>query len=158
MEKKENVILGLIYIVVGVLMIIMKGGVINAAITVVGVAVIISAIFDFSNRMTNTGIVKAVIGVCVLVFGWLLVNIAFYILAACIIIMGLFQIVNINRYGPVNLTGGQKFLTYIRPVLTVIAGACLLFNQAGTINWIFVVTGVLLIVEGFLELINPNGE
>lgn len=153
MDKKEGIITSVISIVLGVMLIIMKGGVINLAITFLGIAILISAIIDFVNRMINRGIIKAVISICILVFGWLFIELALFIFAASIIIMGLLQIANIHKFSPVNLTIKEKIMLYLKPVVTVLAGACLLFNQSGTINWIFVVAGILLIIESILELV-----
>lgn len=152
MDKKESMMTSIISIVLGLLLIVMKGEIISLALTVLGVAVLVSAGVDFANKWMNTGIVKAVIGVCILVFGWVFVNLALYILAAAIIIMGLLQISNIYKYAPVEITLKGKILLYAKPALTVLAGGCLLFNQGGTIDWIFIVTGILLMVEGVLEL------
>lgn len=153
MDKKENILSAAISILLGVLLIIMKGKVITIALTVLGIGILISAVVDFLYKMTNSAIVKAVIGVCVLLFGWLFVNLALYILAAAIIIMGLLQLSNIKKFSPVNLTFSEKAILYAKPLITVLAGAFLLFNQSGAIAWIFIVTGILLIGEGILELI-----
>lgn len=152
MERKENIISSVISIVLGLMLIIIKGDVISLAITLLGVAVLISAVVDFIDKLTNMGIVKAVVGVCILVFGWVFVNLALYILAAAIIIMGLLRITNIHKLVPVNLTLKEKLFVYAKPVAMVLAGVCLLFNQGGTIAWIFVLAGILLILEGVLEL------
>ena len=152
MDRKENLITGIVSIILGFLFIIMKGGVISVAITVFGIAALISAVIDFKNGITNIGIIEAVVGICVLIFGWMFVNLALYILAAMMIVMGLLQIVNIKL--PVNLSVEQRILAYARPLAMVIAGACLLFNQGGTIAWVFIVAGILLIADGVLELIN----
>ena len=153
MNKKEGIISALISIVLGLLLIILKGDVIGIAITVLGAAVIVMAVIDFVNRLINMGIIKAVAGVFIIVFGWLFINLALYILAAAIIAMGLLRMVNIHRFCPANLSLGHKLLLYIKPAVMIIAGACLLFNQGGTIAWVFIVTGVLLITEGALEIV-----
>lgn len=154
MSKRDNIISSIFSIVLGFLLITLKSNVITIAITVIGVAVLLSALFDFVNKFTNIGIVKAVIGLCILVFGWMFINLALYILAASIIVMGLLQIANIHRFAPINLTMKESIMLYIKPIVTVLAGACLFFNQGGTISWIFVVTGILLIAEGVLELVD----
>lgn len=153
MNKKTNIISAAITIVIGLLLVILKGGVISAVLTVCGIAVLISALMDFIGKRMESGAVKAVIGVCILVFGWVFVELAFYILAAAIIIMGVTQIVNIRKYGPHGVTFKDNAFIYGKSVLTVIAGACLLFNQGGAINGVFIATGILLIVEGIMELI-----
>ena len=100
MNKNEGIVSSIIYIALGLMLIIMKGSVISLAITILGVAVLISAIMDLVNKLTNIGIVKAVIGVCILAFGWMFIDLALYILAASIIVMGLLKISNIHKFSP----------------------------------------------------------
>lgn len=159
MKKKENMIAAVISILLGFMLIIMKNHIISLAITVIGVAVLVSAVVSFINKLTNIGIMKAVVGVCILVFGWMFINLALYILAASIIVMGLLQINDIRRFVLVDFTLKDKILLYTKPGVTVLAGICLLFNQGGTIAWVFILTGILLVAEGVLELISllkPN--
>lgn len=152
MNQKENVASALGSILLGILLIVMKGKIITAAITLLAVFVIVGAIMDFAAGLVNYGIVKSVAGICILVFGWVFASLAFYILAAGIILMGLLQISSIKKTMPVNLTAGERFQEYFKPGLMVVAGACLLFNQRGTIAWAFIVTGILLIVNGVMSL------
>ncbi|MGN0571203.1 MAG: DUF308 domain-containing protein [Candidatus Fimenecus sp.] len=154
MNKKECIVSAVASIALGVLFIVLKNDVISVALTVFGVLLLCAAVFDFVHRFVSMGIVKAVLGVCVLVFGWVFVNLALYILAAAIIIMGLLQIVNTYRAMLVGFTFGEKCLLYLKPVGTVIAGACLLFNQGGTVAWVFIATGVLLVAVGILEIVD----
>lgn len=104
MNQKENVASALGSILLGILLIVMKGKIITAAITLLAVFVIVGAIMDFVAGLVNYGIVKSVAGICILVFGWVFASLAFYILAAGIIIMGLLQISSIKKTMPVNLT------------------------------------------------------
>ena len=43
-------------------------------------------------------------------------------------------------------------MLYIAPILNILLGLLLLFNQGGTLAWIFIVVGVLLIVDGVMLL------
>lgn len=152
MNKNGNTFSAIVSIVLGLLLFTMKGQIIGLAINILALTAIILAIIDLANQRTSSAIVKGVIGICILVFGWLFVNVALYILAAAIIVMGLLQISNLGEQIPVNLTFGQKFSYYVRPAVTVLAGACLLFNQGGAIAWVFMVTGALLVIQGVLTL------
>lgn len=156
MNQKGNVASAIGSILLGILLIIMKGKIITVAITMLAVFVIIGAIADFMAGLTNIAIMKAVAGVCILVFGWIFASLAFYILAAGIIVMGLLQISAIKKTMPVNLTAAERFQEYFKPGLMVVAGACLLFNQSGTIAWAFIATGVLLVINGLMTLIGAN--
>ncbi|MGN0165434.1 MAG: DUF308 domain-containing protein [Lachnospiraceae bacterium] len=154
MSKKESILSALVSVILGIMLITMKGKIISIAITVLGVGLLLSAALDFFNKATTSGIIKAVAGVCVLVFGWMFINLALYILAAALLLIGLLQIAGIRNYTPINLSFSEKFIVYCKPAATVIAGACLLLNQGGTIAWVFIATGVLLIIEGVLEIAN----
>ena len=115
MNQKENVASALGSILLGILLIVMKGKIITAAITLLAVFVIVGAIMDFVAGLVNYGIVKSVAGICILVFGWVFASLAFYILAAGIILMGLLQISSIKKTMPVNLTVGERFQEYFKP-------------------------------------------
>ena len=156
MNQKENVASALGSILLGILLIVMKGKIITAAITLLAVFVIVGAIMDFVAGLVIYGIVNGLSGICILVFGWVFASLAFYILAAGIIIMGLLQISSIKKTMPVILRAGERFREYFRPGLMVVAGACLLFNQSGTIAWAFIATGVLLVINGIMTLVGAN--
>jgi len=142
---------GLLAMGVGLLLCLLKGEVISIVLSIIGILVLVSAFFDWKNQRTNTGIVKLVVGICILLFGWLFVNLALFLLAAVIIIIGLKKIMQVKEQSPVNLSTQDKVVVYAKPVLTVLAGAILLLNQGGVIDWIFMVVGILLIIEGALE-------
>ena len=142
---------GLFAIVLGLLLFLLKGEVISIVLTIIGILVLVSAFFDWKNQRTNTGLVKLVVGICILFFGWLFVNLALFLLAAVIIIIGLKKIIQVKEQNPVNLSMQEKVVVYAKPVLTVLAGAILLLNQGGVIDWIFMAVGILLIIEGALE-------
>ena len=47
---------------------------------------------------------------------------------------------------------GLTVMLYIAPILNIVLGLLLLFNQSGTVAWIFIVVGVLLIIDGVMLL------
>lgn len=156
MGQNRSVCSAIISIIAGVLLIVMKGEVINLVLTVIGIGLLVLAVLDLVHRQTRDGIIKAVLGVCVLSFGWLFVNLALYVLAIVIIVMGVMQIVETSRYALVGYSFQDKFLLYLQPVATVLAGLFLLFNRGGAISWMFIVTGLLLVVEGILDLVSAH--
>ncbi len=151
MNQRSSAVSAVATILLGALFIIKRGGVIGLAITVLGVSVLVFALLDFLAKLTNAAIVKGVVGLCILVFGWIFVDLAIYILAAGIILTGLLQISSIKQYSPVNLDTNEKLFIYARPVMMVVAGACLLLNKNGTIDWVFVLVGALLVIQGVMS-------
>lgn len=150
-SKNTNLMIALMSILLGLLFIILKGNIISVALTIIGIVVIIMAIIDFCNKETVHGIIKAVLGVCILIFGWMFVDLALYIVAAVLLIQGLIEIVNAIRCKN-SIASVQKIIYFIKPVICIVAGLCLLFNQGATIDWIFILVGVLLAVNGVLSL------
>lgn len=146
MKKDSQLFIRIGMIVLGVLFVVKRSGVIHTAMMLIAAVLLLSAIFDFIKKETGSGIIKAVIAVGVAVFGWLFVELALYLIAILLILHGITQLVQIGKQKP------SGYLPYAVPVFSLIAGCCLLFNQGGTVDWIFVVAGVILIVEGVLSL------
>jgi len=150
-NRNINRIGAIIAIALGIMFCVLKGGVISIALSIIGVTAIIMGVVDFAGKRTSPGIVKVVIGVCVIVFGWMFVDIALYIVAAILLIQGLKTIVEAIKNKADN-NSAQNVIAIIRPVACVVAGGCLLFNKNEMIDGVFVVVGVLLLIEGVLAL------
>ena len=67
MNKPSQFVSALMTLALGILFVILKGDVIGIAITVLGIALLISAIIDFIKKNVTAGVIKAVLGVAVLV-------------------------------------------------------------------------------------------
>ncbi len=150
---KKNQITGMAAIIIGFLLLFLKGAIISILLTVIGILVLVSAFMDWRSQKTNGAIVKAIVGVCILAFGWLFINLALILVAAVLIGVGIKKILEIRANSPVNQTLQDNVFLYAKPALMVFAGIILFFNQGGVIDWVFIVVGVLLIVEGFLEVL-----
>lgn len=152
MSANNKLLSAIVSVVLGVLLIIMQKDVISFALTLIGIALIVSAVMDFSKQATQNGIIKAVIGAVIIAFGWLFVSAAVYILAAILVLQGILQIVDTYKLHSSLPGGAQKAFSYSKPVISLLAGICLLFNQGGTISWVFIVCGILLVAEGVIAL------
>ncbi|MBQ9782518.1 MAG: DUF308 domain-containing protein, partial [Clostridia bacterium] len=125
-----------------------KGGVIGIAMTVLGVGLIVWAVLDLIDKNNTSGIIKLIAGIVVIVFGWTLASIVLYVMAALLLVYAVYQLYQL-------ITGKVKdFVKFIEPGVMALIAILLLFNQGGTIAWVFIVAGIFLIVEGALALIN----
>ena len=157
MKVSSKIYSAIISIAVGLMFIILKDDIIGIALTLVGIGAVIMAIVDFVNRQIQSGVIKAIIGVAVLVLGWVFVDIAIYIIAGALIALGISQIITAVRLsGFGNIL--EKVFMFIKPVATLAAGLCLFFNKGGTMDWIFILSGVLILVEGLLSLADPSDK
>lgn len=150
--NSEKLIEGALTILLGILFLILRGEVIPVAMTILGVVLIVMAVLDLLDHQTFPAIVKAVFGVVVLIFGLALTTAALYILAAVLLIWGIYELYAKLK---IRLKGNSVWLTvllYIAPILNILLGLLLLFNQSGTVAWIFIVVGVLLIIDGVMLL------
>ncbi len=148
MKLSDKLIPSIMTVVIGFLFIMLGDQVIKIALTVVGVALLISALTDFMAKNNPLAIVKAILGIVVIVFGWTLLSLATYLMAIALLISGALQL-----YQRVTEKGGASSWKYVGPVISIVVAGCLLFNQGGTISWLFTVAGVLLIIEGILQLV-----
>ena len=90
MEKKPEKLIGAILTVaLGVLFMVFKNDIIGITMTLIGVALIVSAIVDLIHKQVTPCVIKAVVGVVVIVFGWTLMSAALYIMAALLLIYGI---------------------------------------------------------------------
>lgn len=142
--KTSNLIVAILTIVLGILLIAFKGVIINVAMTIIGAGLIVWAVIDAVNNNWTPAIIKAVGGVLLIVLGWLIANVVLYVLAGALLIYAIYQ-------GYLLVSSRCKDLELIiQPVLFALV-AILFFIQG--FNWVFVLAGILLLVEGILSLL-----
>ena len=155
--NSNKLISALLTMIVGILFLIWKGGIVSIAMTVAGVLLIVSAVLNLIRKNYTSGVISAVFGVLVLVFGWLFVTVALYILAAILLIYGILQLIELAKKGFKRMSTLTVVIRLAQPVVCVLVAACLLFNQGGTISWVFILSGIFLIVQGAFALIDCLG-
>lgn len=148
MEKTSKFLSPVLSIVLGILLLVFKGDVVSIALTVLGVVFLVMGIMDIVNKQITLGIVRMVIGAAIIVFGWLLLSVALYVIAVFLIIAGIYGIYKLLQ------KKSAKALDYLQPILLTVVGLCLFFNQGGTVAWVFIVVGIILIVQGIVGLLN----
>ena len=147
MKITDRLITAVGAIILGVLFVALKGGVLGVAMTVLGVALIVLGVSDLIKGGTVDAIVKIALGVVAIVFGWALASVAIYILAALLVVYGVMTLYQIIK------DKCKDALSFIAPVVMLVVGLCLFFNQGGTVNWVFIVSGIFLIIYGVLNLV-----
>lgn len=153
MKISEKWIASILTILLGVMFIVMKSGVIGITMTVLGTVLIVLGLIDLLQREIPTAVVKLVIGVLIIVFGWTIASAVIYIVAALVLIYGillLYQLLKMRKKGSCLL---DTLLGYAVPVLFIVIGLLLFFNQGGTLDWVFIVAGVFTVIDGGLMLI-----
>lgn len=150
--KLNKQITAIIAIVVGLMFIAMKGEVISIALSVLGAGFLIMGIMSIAKKEQQKGVLGIIAGAAVLIFGWLFVNVALTVVAVLMILFcGMNLVGNLKNDGyPMSTV--QTIKVYSKPIMGLVAGICLLFNQGGTVAWVFVLAGILFVLEGIMML------
>lgn len=148
-QKQNQIIYAIALIVLGILLIALKGAVISYAMTVLGVVLIVLGVLDIVYKFTVKGIIELVAGIVLIVCGWLITTIVLYIVAALFVIYGVYHIYELVRQKAKGFNIWQTILIYLPACLEIVIG--LLFFFQG-FDWAFIVVGVVLLLEGVIEL------
>ncbi len=148
MKKTEKIIASILIMALGVLFILLKDAFISLLMTLLGVGLIVFGIIDIVHKLVPPAVVKIVSGVLVIVCGWALVEAVLYILSGALLVFGillLYQKVKLRVCGVDFL---RTVLEYATPVIAILIGVLLLFHHAAFVNFVFIFSGVLLLLEG----------
>lgn len=153
-QSTSKLIAAILMTVLGVLFIVLKNDVISIGMTVLGTMLIVQAVLDLIGKRYVTAVIKAVIGVFIIVLGWVFLTVALYVMAAVLLIYGILQLIDVVKALPTLKTVLAKVVGFIQPVVCLVIALCLLFNQGGTIAWVFIFSGIFLVIQGVLALID----
>ncbi len=150
-QRGISTIAGILYILFGVLCIVLRGGILMFAAYFVGAVLVVYGIIYLVNRVMPQGIVLLVLGVVLILTGWFAVTVLLYIFAIVLIVVG---IVNLYQFYKTKAVNDSPISAEgLRPILIMVCGILLLLNPRGTVSVLFVIVGVLLIVNGIMALI-----
>ena len=158
MKKTEKIVSALLTIALGVLLITLRGKFISILMTVVGLGLIAFAVLDLFNRFIPPAVIKAVAGVVIILCGWTIIEAVLYILSAILLVAGILllyeKIKNHSRCDAL----WQTVCQYAVPALLIVIGLLFLFNQGNTVEWVFIISGVLTVIDGGIILANAIVE
>ena len=147
MAKKSNVNFSspVIYIILGVLLAIFRGGALNWAMTIAGIVFVAMGILDIVGGRLATGIGNIVIGAIIIILGNLVLGIVLLVLGIMIALKGISELIQVMKKSK------KGILEIVFPVITIIVGIGLAFgNMLGDL---ILIIGILLIVDGVLGLL-----
>ncbi len=158
MKKTEKIISAALTMALGVLLIVLQGRLVSILMTVLGLGLIAFGIMDLINRLFPPAVIKLVIGAVIIFCGWVIVSAVLYLVAAALLIVGILLLYEKIKLRVRGVTLFHTLCEYAVPVLFLVIGGLLLFNQGNTVNWVFIVSGVFTVVEGGILLVNAFSE
>ena len=147
MAKKTNseLFTSLLYIIIGVLLVVFKSQTLGWAMTIAGIFFIISGALDIIKKNYTGGAISLIIGIAILVLGWVAATIVLLVLGILIAVKGIVALIDVFKKSKKNA------LDFVFPALSVFVGLALAFGNA--LDWIIIIVGVLLAIDGVLGLI-----
>ena len=149
MSKKSkintnNVILGIIYVIIGALLCVFRGGMLNVFFTVMGILLLAYGIYDVVQKIYVEGIILIVFGILILVGGWTILNILLLVVGAILIAYG--------AYGLIKLASEKSKDTkaYIVSAVTILIGIWFIAMRWYMVDWFIIALGVIAIIDGIL--------
>ena len=158
MKKSERIIAAALTMVIGILLITLQDEFIGILMTVAGVSLIVLGIVDIFNRFVPPAVVKIVTGILIIICGWALVEAVLYIVAALLLMAGVLLIYDMIKKRHRCETVWKTVIEYAIPSLFLAIGMLLLFHQTLTMKVIFIICGILTLMEGGVLLINAFDE
>ena len=145
----SELLTALLYIVVGILFCIKQDAMIDILLTIAGVLLIVKGVLDIVAKRVASGVIAAVAGLAMLLLGWVfksIIHIAIVIFGIVILIKAIQNIFEMlkRKYTVLEMVGA---------ILAAVIGVLLIFNGWGMINWVFILIGIALILDGAIALI-----
>lgn len=145
----NNMVYALLYVIVGILFIVFKSGMLNWLMTIIGVVFIALGVYDIIKKKITNGIIEAVIGVVVIVGGWVFVEIVLIVFGALLIVKGATDLISLFK-------GSKNVVSIIVAILTIALGVLLIVSKWVALDWMFIVIGIVFIVEGAFSLFSER--
>ena len=141
----NNLLRALLYAVIGVLFCIFKGGILDVLLTIAGVLFIVYGIIECINKNILNAVVYIVLGALIIAGGWLFVEIVLVIFGALLIVSGIMDLGKVAK--------SKKTVNFLAPIVTIVVGVLLILSHwIGMLNWLFIVLGVMFIINAILLL------
>ena len=152
MNKSEKIIAAALTMALGVLFIVLKGTFIELLMTLLGACLIVLGVVDIINKLIPPAVVKMVSGTLVIICGWLIMEAVLYILAGLLLVCGILMLYQKIKLRVCGVNFWKTVLEYATPIIIILIGVLLLFNRAEFVNAIFIISGLLIFIEGGLLL------
>ena len=154
MKTSEKIVSAIVTMALGVLLLVLKGEFISILMTVVGVSLIVLGVLDIFYRLVPPAVVKIVVGSLIILCGWVIVEVVLYIVAAILLIVGILMLYDKIKKKLYCRNILQTIIEFAVPALFILIGFMFLFHQGKAVNLVFVISGVLTIMEGGVLLAN----
>lgn len=147
--NNQAVINAIALIVLGILFCIFRADMINVLLTIVGVVLIALGIYDIVKKLYVNAAIEIILGIAVIVCGWTILDIALLVLGIGLVLYSIYQIIMVAKSFK-----KKGWLALVKPIITLIIGIFLIVAKWVLVDWIFIVIGVVFIINSLLSLLS----
>ncbi len=147
--NKKNLITSIALIIIGILFCVLRAQFVSALLTVVGAIFILMGVVDFIGKRWALGAIALAVGIIIIVCGWTIVDITLLILGIVLVVYSIYAVAsNISLFK--SAKGFDKVLILLNPIVMCAVGVMLIVARWYMVDAIFIVLGVVSIVDGIL--------
>lgn len=139
-------------IVIGVLFCCFRAGMLNVLFTVIGAVLIALGAYDLFRKNWVMGAIELALGIAIIVCGWTVLEITLLVLGVVFIVYGVYLLV-VTASKTKSFKNFNAWLAIIKPLLIILFGIFLVVAKWVLADWIFIVIGVIAIIDGVLAII-----
>ena len=144
-NDKATLMTALMYIVLGALFIIFRAQLIKWLMVAAGVVLIAAGVWEIVKKDLVTGVVLIAVGVLFLLgFIEAITGIVLLILGVVLVAKGVLDLVNAFKASKVSV------LSVVAAVITISIGVLLIVAKWQLVDWVLIVVGAIMIVDGIL--------
>ncbi len=154
MKKTEKLIAAIVTVGLGILLIVLEGRTVQVLTSIFGVLLLALGILDLVSKDYRLGAIKCVLGCLIIIFGYVILSAVLYLIAILLIGVAVWWFCELWRTGCLRWNGWAALLQYAQPILLAAVGVFLLFHGAENMEWVFIVSGILTVIEGSLLFVS----
>jgi uncharacterized membrane protein HdeD (DUF308 family) len=145
-----NVLTAIGYAIIGVLLIILRGGSLDILMTVIGALLIIMGLVDvFKGNEKLKGIVMVLAGTAIILCGWLATEIVLLVFGVVLVLKGGMELIKNFRNG---------LMAILAPIMTVIIGILLIIAKWTMLDMLCLIAGIIFLLSAILVLFGRRSD
>lgn len=144
----NNIVNAIVYGVIGLLLIILKGGSLGILMTVVGALLCVMGVMDIAKgKDAIKGIVELICGVAIIVLGWLVADIVLLVFGIVLIVRSAMELIKNYKNG---------FAANLSSIVSLVIGILLVVAKWALMDVLCIVAGVIFLVDAVLMFVGKK--
>ncbi|MBQ7340499.1 MAG: hypothetical protein IJW43_06575 [Clostridia bacterium] len=144
----NTLITALVYAVIGVLLVVLRGGSLDILMTIVGALFVILGVFDaLKSNTLMKGIIEIGIGVAIIVCGWLIADIVLLVFGVLLVVKSAIDIFKNIK---------SSFSQLLPAIICLVIGIMLIVSKWALLDLICLITGIFFIVNAVLVFLGKK--